>query len=332
MPDRIVRTFGYWAGIRDFEQAKRLMEEKTRQADSRNRELAKGGDFTVRRGDFAKGIIDTEHFPSMLKGGIVAKDYLGQSATSDRTPFDMDVELIKEDGIMLTAKGYTYTDVEKRNLGKIILVIKNDGSYVQTREGKNENEENINIVKSDRTQKEFFDNNGEGGTNAYGIRTGIGSTNISYIIADRYVDKLGLEIAMNGFYIPIVDEKGKILFTPEMYDDIRSRMQGLSYYGLNEFSLDESAKNEGVEQIIGLIEQSKKDASFKREKILQTLRTAIESEGITMFPERVDTLMPNIAEVVDTGSTGRGTNEPGDGDFDFMMRLDNRLKQNPGRT
>ena len=51
-----------------------------------------------------------------------------------------------------------------------------------------------------------------------------------------------------------------------------------------------------------------------------------------MSSERVHTLMPNIAEVVDTGSTGRGTNEPGDGDFDFMIRLDNRVKQNPGRT
>ena len=332
MPDRIVRTFGYWAGIRDFQQAKQLIEEKIRQADSRNRKLARKGDFTVRKGDFAKGVMETQYFPSMLRSGIVAKDYLGESADSDLTPFDTDTELIKEDGVMLTANKYTNTEVEERNLGKIILVIKNDGSYVQTREGKIENKENIEIVKNDRTKKEFFDNNDIGGTNAYGIRTGIGSTNISYIIADRYVDKLGLEIAMNGFYIPIVDEKGKILFTPEMYDDIRSRMQGLSYYGLTEFSLDESAKNEGVEQIIEVIEQSKKDASFKREKILQTLKTAIESEGITMSSERVHTLMPNIAEVVDTGSTGRGTNEPGDGDFDFMIRLDNRVKQNPGRT
>ena len=30
-------------------------------------------------------------------------------------------------------------------------------------------------------------------------------------------------------------------------------------------------------------------------------------------------------ELIDTGSTGRGTNKLGDGDFDFMMRLDNKL-------
>ena len=124
MPDRIVRTFGYWAGIRDFQQAKQLMEEKIRQADSRNRKLARKGDFTVRKGDFAKGVMETQYFPSMLRSGIVAKDYLGESADSDLTPFDTDTELIKEDGVMLTANKYTNTEVEERNLGKIILVIK----------------------------------------------------------------------------------------------------------------------------------------------------------------------------------------------------------------
>ena len=41
---------------------------------------------------------------------------------------------------------------------------------------------------------------------------------IKYIIADRYVDKVGLEIAKNGFYIPIVDKEGNVLFTEKMYE------------------------------------------------------------------------------------------------------------------
>ena len=82
---------------------------------------------------------------------------------------------------------------------------------IQTREGEKTNDEAVNDVLNGNNKKEYFDNNGVGGENAYGIRTGIGSTNISYIIADKYVDKLGLEIAINGFYIPIVDMEGKVI-------------------------------------------------------------------------------------------------------------------------
>lgn len=331
LPDRIVRMFGYWAGIKDFNQAKRLIEEISREADKRNRDRAQKGDFTLREGDFAKGIEHTEYFSQMLQNGIVAKDYLGENSESDQTPLDMDVELINEEGKIKTASKYVNVDADGRRLGKIILVIKNDGSYVKTREGHEINSEAIKTVIQDRTKREYFDNNGVGGENAYGIRTGIGSTNISYIISDRYVDKLGLEIAINGFYIPIVDERGKVLFTPEMYDDLRSKMQGMSYYGVPEFELDESAKNEGTKQIAQLIEQNVEEVNQKRQKVLQTLRKAIEKCGLQMSDKRKLDLIQGFVEVVDTGSTGRGTNEPGDGDFDFMIRLDNSIMNDPER-
>ena len=185
----------------------------------------------------------------------------------------------------------------------------------------------ISIFKS-RSKIEYFDNNGFGGPNAYGIRTGIGSTNISVIIADRYVDKLGLEIAMNGFYIPIVDKEKKLLYTPEMYDEIRSRMQGLSHYGLNEFTLNQSDKNICTEKNSLLIELSKEEAENKRSIIMSTLRVAIQKYGMNMSEKRTAELLQGTVEVIDTGSTGRGTNLPGDGDFDFMVRLDGKSFSN----
>ena len=323
--DRIVRTFGYWTGVRSFEQAKKMIEEATKQADNANRERAKKGKFSIKKGDLVKGISATQYFPKMLQNGIVAKDYLGESATYDLTPLDTDVELIQNDEKMFTAPGYTNGNVDGKALGKIILVMKNDERYVKTRYGKQVDEAAVKKVIEDRTKIEYFDNNGEGGTNAHGIRTGIGSTNISFIIADRYVDKLGLEIAMNGFYIPIIDKDKNLLYTPEMYDEIRSRMQGLSNYGLNEFQLDSSAKNIGTSQIAHVIKQSKEDAENKREAILQTLRGAIESYGLSMSEKRTEDLLHGIVEVIDTGSTGRGTNLPGDGDFDFMVRIDGKI-------
>ena len=329
LKDRIVRTFGYWAGIRSFDQAKKIMEEIPEQADKQNRERAINHDFYIKKGDFVKGIVATSFFPSMLQNGIVAKDYLGRSAKNDHTPLDTDVELVKSDEKMFTAPYYTYKDVRGKLLGKILLVMKNNDKYVRTREGKTINEEAVQTVIDDRQKIECFDNNGTGGYNAYGIRTGIGSTNISFIIADRYVDKLGLEIAMNGFYIPIIDKYKNLLYTPEMYDEIRSKMQGLSHYGLTEFQLDPSARNIGTEQITRVIEQSKEDAQNKREKILYTLEEAIKSYGLNMSDKRMDELLSGTVEIIDTGSTGRATNLPGDGDFDFMVRLDASIFNRP---
>ena len=227
------------------------------------------------------------------------------------------------------ASSYTNGIVDGKALGKIILVMKNDGRYVKTRDRIQVDEEAVKKVIEDKTKIEYFDNNGIGGINAHGIRTGIGSTNISFIIADRYVDKLGLEIAMNGFYIPIIDKDKNLLYTPEMYDEIRSRMQGLSYYGLNKFQLEPSAKNIGTSQIAHVIQQSKEDAGNKRKAILQTLRGAIEIYGLNMSEKRTEDLLQGTVEVIDTGSTGRGTNLPGDGDFDFMVRLDGKILRNP---
>ena len=329
--DRIVRTFGYWAGIRSFEQAKKMMEENTKEADRRNRETAKKGDFSIRKGDFTKGIRRSEYFPSMLQNGIVAKDYLGQSSDSDYTPLDTDVESVEADEEMFTAPKYTDNDEDGRKLGKIILIIKKDERYVETRTNDKVDEEAINTVINNKQKIEYFDNSNvvDFLRNSYGIRTGIASTNISFIVADKYVDKLGLEIAMNGFYIPVVDSDKNLLYTPEMYDNIRSKMQGLSHYGLTEFQLDPSAWNIGISQITHVIEQSKEDANDKRKLILQTLKSAVETYGLNMSEKMTEDILQGTVEIIDTGSTGRGTNLPGDGDFDFMVRLDKNILTKP---
>ena len=319
--DRIVRSFGYWAGIRSFEQAKKMMEENTKEADRRNRETAKKRDFSIRKGDFAKGIERSEYFPSMLQNGIVAKDYLGQSSGSDQTPLDTDVESVEKDEKISSADYYTENDEDGRKLGKIIIIIKKDERYVKTRTNGKVDEEAINTVINDKQSIEYFENN----ITDYGIRTGIASTNISFIVADKYVDKLGLEIAMNGFYIPVVDSDKNLLYTPEMYDNIRSKMQGLSHYGLTEFQLDPSAWNIGISQIAHVIEQSKEDANNKRKLILQTLKSAVETYGLNMSEKMTEDILQGTVEIIDTGSTGRGTNLPGDGDFDFMVRLDKNI-------
>ena len=330
LPDRIIRTFGYYVGIKSFEQAKKMMKEAKENAHEKNIKTAKSGKVELKKGDFVKGIQDTQYFPYMLQRGILAKDYLGGNATHDFTPLDTDVEKVIETkgtfretlNTLITAKSFTNEEVDGKKFGKIMLVFSGD-DFIETRDEKcSINQDNIELVKNDLSRKEVFNNYGSD----YGIRTGIGSTKIKYIIADRYIDKLGLEIAINGFYIPIVDKDGNVIYTKEMYDEFRSKMQGLSYYDENVFTLDESAKNLGTTQIKDLIDKNEQNSRNKRDKILEALEEAVKNVGYKLSEERRLDLTPGIIEFIDTGSTGRGTNEPGDGDFDFMVRLDKILR------
>ena len=134
---------------------------------------------------------------------------------------------------------------------------------------------------------------------------------------------------MNGFYIPIVNEEGKILYTPEMYDDIRSKMQGLSHYGMEDFQLDDTARNIGTSTIKEIIEASKRDIEIKRKKIIEEISKGIQDCDLETKTERDSDLREGSVELIDTGSTGRGTNDPGDGDFDFMLRLDRKIMDSP---
>ena len=331
LADRVIKTFGYWAGINSLAQAKQIMLDAKDRAQKRNEKV--GEYVELKEGDFVKGILNTRYFASMLQNGIVAKDYLGANADHDATPLDTDVEkvLAQKESFnetlngLTTAKSFTNSSVDGKNLGTILIVFDSE-DFIETRDGKgNTSQENIGRLKENRDKKEVFCNGGS----AYGIRTGIGSTNIKFIIVDRYVDKLGLEIALNGFYIPIVDKTGKVIFTKEMYNEIRDKMQGLSYYDESSFELDDTARNFGTEQIAKLVDKNLEDSEIRRNKVLKLINNAIEKCGYKMSTKRVLDLVPGLIEIIDTGSTGRGTNEPGDGDFDFMVRLDKLLADKP---
>ena len=333
MPDRLVRMFAYRAEIRSLAQAKEIMEKSRKKADERNTEFAKKESINMEEGDFVKGIENTEYFPSMLQRGILAKDFLGGNATSDCTPLDTDVEKVLKKGETLKdtiaslshAPTYCSSNTDGKKLGKIMLVFSKD-NFIETRNQKDEiSVENIELLKQGKDKKEVCHNF----DTAYGISMGIGSENIKCIIADKYVDKLGLEIALNGFYIPIVDNDGKVIYTKEMYNNFREKMQGLSHYGEKHFELDETAKKPEMSGILELVDRSMQDARNKQEKILKTLEEAVNKNGYTISDERRTDLKPGIVEFIDTGSTGRGTNMPGDGDFDYMVRMDKVLSDNP---
>ena len=67
------------------------------------------------------------------------------------------------------------------------------------------------------------------------------------------------------------------------------------------------------------------ETRVKAKKIETVLENALSEIGLKLKTEIDGDLSEGYVELIDTGSTGRGTNNIGTGDFDFMMRVDKNL-------
>lgn len=321
LADRVIRMFCGFTGIDTLEQAKEYIERKVKTADSRNRN-ASSSDMILEQGDFIKGIGDITYLRNILQNGSVSKEYLGSSAGSDATPLDTDISMImSSDGTISEKMNATAAS----SYGPIWFVLKNDDRFITTRTSSEALE-----AKRDMSKMEVF-YTGVLGQGHYGIRTGFASSEINYIVMDNYDPKVGLEIAMNGFYIPVANKEGKIVFTPKDYDELRTKMSGLSYFEEDNYTFSENLITEETEYFAEQIEQSNFEVQAKREKINRVIKKSLEELGLHLKTNIDGDLTEGFVELIDTGSTGRGTNKPGDGDFDFMMRLDKTILSNPAR-
>lgn len=319
--DRVVKMFCGGAGIKTIADAQKYIYEKITTADKRNRQAAES-DMVLVPGDLIKGINDIKYLRNILQNGSVSREYLGSSAGSDATPLDTDVSMIlKEDGT--TKEKITATNANR--YGNIYLVLKKDDRFKVTRKP---GEETTSDYEPDKL--ELFQT-GVLGADHYGIRTGFASSEINYIVVEKYDTRVGLEIALNGFYIPVADKDGKIVFTPKDYEDLRNKMAGLKYYEEPNYVFSENLVSDEIEEIAKQIEESNRQTNHKREIINKVIKEALDELGLTLKTQIDGDLTENFVELIDTGSTGRGTNKPDDGDFDFMMRLDRAIMQNPKR-
>jgi len=313
IPDRIIRMFCGFVGISTLEEAKSYIKTKISQADKRNREAAKKP-ITFEKGDLVKGIGGIKYLGSILQNGSVAKEFLGESATSDSTPLDTDVCVLEHDGIENASSYHGY--------GPIFFVLKNNDRFIITRN----REGNIDV--KDKSKIELF-YTGTIGIDHYGIRTGFASSEIDYIVTETYDTKIGLEIALNGFYIPVVNSKGEILFSPKDYDKLREKMSGLSYYGLNEYKFSSNLSTPEIDLIVEQLEENDKDIYNKKRKISSAIAEVLKEFNLELKNEIDGDLTEGTVELIDTGSTARGTNKPGTGDFDYMLRLDKKIFKKP---
>lgn len=315
LPDRVVSMFAHFAGFDTLEEVKNYMDNRVAEAEARNIKRAES-DLVLEVGDYVKGV-DPQYLANILQRGSVAKEYLGASAASDATPLDTDLSRITT----LSSNMYeTINRTAANSYGSIKLILKNDNRFSVTRT--KDGGESIDTY--DGTKLETFYSGVVDTDNSehYGIRTGFASTDIDYIMTDVADPSIGFEIARNGFYIPVVDRSGKVIFTPDDYKELRLKMQGLSYYDTADYILSDSLINKDVMDMSKQIEQSKKEVTDKIYKINQVLGKALSDNGLTLKTTIDGDLSEGSVELLDTGSTGRFTNKPGDGDFDFMMRVD----------
>jgi hypothetical protein len=330
LSDRIVRMFAYPMGLKNLAAATEYLDNKKSQADQRNRQAARHK-FSLDVGDLVKGVSGGSYLPylpNILQNGSVAREFLGDSAHSDQTPLDTDLSMILENSANIDS---AIRGTAANGFGKIWLVLKAGPRFKVTRGGLGDSQP-VEISRHshrDDGQLELF-KTGVAGQDHYGIRTGFASSEIDAIITNGFDERIGVEIAKNGFYIPVVDRQtGQVVFTPENYDKLVKEMSGLSYYGQADYEFAPDLSSPKVAELADLVELNQRQTSQKRAVITQTIGIALGGVGLKL-KDFDGTLTPG-AELIDTGSTGRGTNAYGDGDFDFMLRVDRSDFLNPDR-
>ena len=320
LADRVISMFAHFAGIDTLEEAKGYLNSKMLSADHRNR-LASEEDFKIELGDFIKGIGGIEYLASLLQNGVLSKEFLGSAANSDVTPLDTDLSKIV--GLDKTTD-LTIEKTTASEYGPIKIVLRSNKFHI-TRTKYSDQIQDKDVTKLEafyigKCNTELSDH--------YGVRTGFGSTEIDYIVVDDYDERIGLEIAINGFYIPVVNNFGKVLFTKEDYDDLRHKMSGLKYYGNYKYEISENLNVPGIEKYISILPQKENNNKIIKQKIETVITSALKDIGLSLKNPLDKDLSFGSAELIGTGSSQRNTDLTGYADIDYLIRLDRHIINN----
>ena len=373
LADRAVRYFTHFIGIKDLADAERYMDDAVKEADARNRKTAEYLTNTdepkLQLGDLVKDIGGTDgygirYLSDIFQNGSISKEYLGNSSRSESTPLGTDMNIVLRQPRGKWAVNQITDNHGKRMLaevhgGGLWAVLRSDQAtgedrFVVTRRDRGEidqavydpNEPDWTHKREALAKLEAFATSLDG-SGHYDIRTGFGMDSVDFFVTDSTLvsEITKLEIALNGFYIPIIDrDSEELIFTPDDYDRMRQQMSGLSHYSTGDYQfapedeLELSSTNvkettiTGTDTIISELPASMAETDHKHEVINQTIKQAITNipELNLSYKDYLDgDLTENIVEMIDTGSTGRQTNVPWPGDFDYLARLDRSILNDP---
>ena len=283
-----------------------FMEKDSEKASERNAESI-NVETLLQEGDLIKGT-NIVHLDTHLRSGIRSKEfYNNPDLGSDHTPFDTDFSELSSENFR-----------DRRNIAGIINSTFSKEGYGSTY---------YLIKKGDYEADKTYTRGEYAGKTRY-IRTAIGKNAIRAILTKEWNDEYGYTIAQNGLYIPVIDlNTQEVVFSREQYNAIREKMRGLSFYHAEDFEVSESALDSKIQsdaEKIRLDAQAKTSTEEKRAMVIKTIRSRIPQN---VFHDMIGDLSENAVELIDTGSTGRGTNIPGDGDFDFMLKCSSRVQQ-----
>ena len=261
-------------------------------------------EFKLEEGDLIKGT-SLMFIPDMLENGIRSKEfYIEGSLYSDATPLDTD-----------------FSEITKQNLEKESLHVCIGSTYTGFGFGKSW------IVLKNYSYDQNDDNNYSLGNTRY-IRTAKESTAISKIITSEWDKEYMYELAKRPYYIEVIDlDTEKTLFTRENYEEIRKTMQGISRYSKENYQLSSYVENNYIKNEAQKLRDSAKNKTSTKEKYEKIMELMRENIDETIITEMSGDITKRNIELIDTGSTGRGTNIPGEGDFDFMLKCANPQEQ-----
>lgn len=319
------------------------MDRRKAESDERHLRIEqqlRDGTMHLEAGDFVKGIqYFDDYLPSMLCDGVKGGEFNQEHSHSDATPLDADFGYVSKANL----KQENATDYQiisttiSSGYGDNYIVLKQYADRLQDR-----SRESFDQGTFTGSPDYYSKTNGEDQSNSdrY-IRTGIPVTDIDYIVSRDWNPKNGYEMAMAGIYIPVINHKGEIVFSSDEYRRIRDEMRGLSHYGAENIQVSPDAQNMDalyavyrgvskktpeeieaeVDTVRGLVD-GKPDSVTEQKKNATTkfIRDFFKKQGIRVADDLSQNLASQSVELIDTGSTGRGTNVPGDGDFDFMLR------------
>ena len=128
-----------------------------------------------------------------------------------------------------------------------------------------------------------------------------------------FLNRMKLLEVLSGKYIPISDLSDNILFEEEEYNKMRKKMSGLSQYNSGNFVFSDNLYFPQLDDYLSIIDDNLKNNSEINSAINNNIVTLLSSIGMIKGKD---------IELINTGSTARGTNIPNDIDFDYVMKID----------
>ena len=314
--NKIVKMLCGDVGINSLEQVRDYVEDKIKTADERNR-LASSVDMVLEQGDFVKSINNINDLMDILQNGCSLEQSVGERFHS----LGIDLSMV------MSSEGTIKEKIKQSfasQYGTIWMVLKNDDRFIVTKT----DSETLN-TKKDMSKMEVF-YTGIFGKDHYRLRTGFASSNINYLMVENYDFKIGLMVAIySPCYIPIVDMDGKIVFTPDDYDELRKKMNGLSYYEMDEYVLEDDYFTPEVTNTIKNINSNATENKKKHSLIWNSIRDGVKKLNLTL-KNSIDLTCESLI-LLPFGSMERNTNLSSDEDFHYIMQVDREIYESSQR-